>query len=149
MIQLGSVYLIVKDFRKSLAFYCALLEKNPSAQNKERFAVFQAGNLTLCLLNGYFDSEHPEEVVFQGKREERFDDTVKIAERENCGKAVINLGTDDLRREYERIRGLKLGENLTEIRYLNAGCPYWYFAFTDPDGNSIEITGEYSSDINL
>lgn len=146
MIQLGSVYLIVKNFRKSLDFYRALLEKEVSAQNKERFAIFQAGALTLCILNGYFDREHPQAVVFEGERVEKFDDTVKIAERENCGKAVVNLGTDDLRNEYERIRGLKIGENLTEIRYLNAGNPYWYFCLNDPDGNTIEITGEYKEE---
>ena len=37
-----------------------------------------------------------------------------------------------------------LGSDLTEIRYINAGTPYWYFLLKDLDGNTIEITGNYN-----
>lgn len=55
----------------------------------------------------------------------------------------INLGVDDLDKEYQRIAELGIGKNLTPIRYLNVFSPYWYFTFMDPDGNPIEITGAY------
>lgn len=71
--MVGSIYLVVRDFKKSLDFYEKLLSRPPEAAN-ERFA------------------------------------------------------------------GLGIEENLTEIRYINVFCPYWYFTFTDPDGNPIEIT---------
>ena len=60
------------------------------------------------------------------------------------GKAVINLGTPDLKGEYERIRGLRIAAHMTGIRYINVGTSYWYFCLCDPDGNTVEITGGYT-----
>lgn len=143
MIESGLVYLVVRDFETSLAFYRKLLEKDVSACNQTRFAIFHVGGLCLCLLNGNFDAEHPDLVEKKGPYCPLFDDYAAIAESPNSGKAVINLITSDLKKEYERIRKLGLGSDLTEIRYINAGTPYWYFCLCDPDGNIIEITGEY------
>lgn len=143
MIKTGSIYSIVKDFAKSLEFYKLLLEKDVSAQNKTRFAIFHINGLCLCLMNGYFDAKNPEQVTTKGKYYEEYDNMVAIAEQENPGKVVINLGTDDLKAEYERISGLGIGQNLTEIRYINVGSPYYYFCLQDPDGNTVEITGPY------
>lgn len=114
MIKSGSIYLVVKDFNKSLDFYKQLLEKDVLAQNKTRFAIF--------------------------------DFLVVIAEKENPGKIVVNLGTDDLGAEYERIRKLGIGRNVTDIRYINAGSPYYYFSLQDPDGNTVEITGPFEEE---
>lgn len=33
--------------------------------------------------------------------------------------------------------------HITPIRYINVFSPYWYFTFMDPDGNPVEVTGEY------
>ena len=143
MIKTGSIYLVVKDFEKSLEFYKQLLEKDVSAQNKTRFAIFNVNGLCLCLMNGYFDAKNPEQVTTAGKYYEEYDNMVAIAEQENPGKVVINLGTDDLKAEHERISGFGIGQDLTEIRYINAGSPYYYFCLQDPDGNTIEITGPY------
>lgn len=145
MITFGNIYIIVKDFEKSIAFYKALFGKNVMAQNKTRFAVFNINGLGLCLMNGKFDAEHPTEVVKRGPYCALYDDMEKIIENENCGKIVINLCTDDLKAEYERTRSLELGNELTEIRYINAQNPYYYFSFKDPDGNTIEITGDYKT----
>ena len=143
MIKTGSIYLVVKDFEKSLEFYKQLLEKDVSAQNKTRFAIFNVNGLCLCLMNGYFDAKNTEQVTTKGKYYEEYDNMVAIAEQENTGKVVINLGTDDLEAEYERISSLGIGQNLTEIRYINAGSPYYYFCLQDPDGNTVEITGPF------
>lgn len=99
--------------------------------------------LGLSILNGKFDSQYPEEVIKQEEYCSLYDDMNRIMENENCGKVVINLCTDDLKKEYDRIRSLGLGSDLTEIRYINAGTPYWYFLLKDLDGNTIEITGNY------
>lgn len=143
MIKDGSIYLVVKDFQNSLEFYKQLLERDVTAQNKTRFAIFNVSGLRLCLMNGYFDVENTEQVVTTGKYYDEYDNMVVIAEKENPGKVVINLGTDDLKAEYERIFGMGIGQNLTEIRYINAGSPYYYFCLQDPDGNTVEITGPY------
>lgn len=139
----GSVYLVVKAFRKSLDFYEKLLDMKVSATNGERFAVFNNDGLNICLLNGYYDSEHHEQIETKGETFPIYDDTASIANSENNRKVFINLGVSDLREEYYRIVGLGIANKLTPIRYLNVFSPYWYFTFMDPDGNPIEITGAY------
>lgn len=143
MIESGLVYLVVRDFEKSLAFYKKLLERDVSAQNKTRFAVFHVGSFCLCLLNGKYDAEHPDSIEQAGAYHPLYDDYAAIAESPNTRKVVINLGTPDLQKEFERIKAVCIGSDLTEIRYLNAGTPYWFFCLCDPDGNIIEITGDY------
>ena len=150
MINFGSIYFIVKDFAKSIEFYKALLEKDVDAQNMTRFAIFNVNGLCLSIMNGYFDTENPDKVVTKGNRYDGYDDMVAIAEKSNCGKVVINLSTDDLEKEYQRILSLGIGENITAIRYINAKMPYYYFSMKDPDGNTIEMTGPYEEkDVQL
>ena len=139
----GSVYLVVKDFHKSLDFYENLLEMKVSATNGERFAVLNNNGLNICLLNGYYDSEHPDHIETKGEVYSIYDDTTAIANSENNRKVFINLAVSDLQKEYDRIVSLGIANELTPIRYLNVFSPYWYFTFMDPDGNPIEITGAY------
>lgn len=80
-----------------------------------RFAIFNIDGLCLSVMNGYFDSEHPEKVTTKGKVYE----------------------------EYDRICALGISSKQTEIRYINARNPYYYFSMKDPDDNTIEITGPY------
>lgn len=143
MITKGSIYLIAKDFDKSVHFYKLLLEREVTAQNMNRFAIFNIDGLYLSIMNGYFDSENPDKVITKGKLYEEYDDCVRIAKMQNTGKAVINLCTDDLKKEYDRMCALGIGSKLTKIRYINARNPYYYFSMKDPDDNTIEITGPY------
>lgn len=138
--MIGSVYLVVRDFERSLEFYEKLLDMPAGAVN-ERFAVFELPGLRLCLMNALFDALYPERVETWGEECPLFDDLPSIAESPNSRKVFINLGVEDLEAEYGRIEELGIAENLTEIRYVNVFSPYWYFTFTDPDGNPIEITG--------
>lgn len=143
MINTGSIYLIVKDFEKSVEFYKLLLEKDVLGQNRNRFAIFDIDKLRLCIMNGYFDKENPDKVVTKGKYYKEYDNMDEILEKENSGKIVINLGTDDLQKEYDRLKKLDIGYHMTDIRYINARTPYYYFSLKDPDDNTIEITGPY------
>ena len=99
--------------------------------------------LNICLLNGYYDAKHPEQIEKKGESFPIYDDTVSIVDSENSRKAFINIVVSDLQKEYDRIISLGIAEKITPIRYLNVFAPYWYFTFADPDGNPIEITGEY------
>ena len=143
MIRSGTVYVIASDFEATLEFYRQLLEREAAAQNKTRFAVFQVGGLELSVMNAHFDVCHPEQVSTKGRIYPAYDDLARIAGRENPGKIVINLCTDDLKGEHRRIRELGIGSELTEIRCVNARSPYWYFCLRDPDGNTVEIAGNY------
>lgn len=136
-------YLIVKDFDASVEFYKNLLERDTVAINMNRFAIFQINEMELAILNGLFDSLNSDKVITDGKYNKIYDDTVSIANAGNSGKAVINLYSDNLNSEYERNNNLKIGSDITEIKYINAGVPYYYFCLKDPDSNTIEITGDY------
>lgn len=142
----GSIYLVVKDFNKSLDFYEKLLDMKVSARNGERFAVFNNDVLNICLFNGYYDAEHPEQMETIGESYPIYDDSLAIVNSANNRKVFINLGVPDLQEEYDRIVNLEIATELTPIRYLNVFSPYWYFTFMDPDGNPIEITGGYQEE---
>lgn len=137
----GSIYLVVKDFDKSLDFYEKVLDMKVSATNGKRFAMFNNPGLNLCLMNGYYDEQFPEQKETRGPSYDEYDNMSKIANSTNTKKVFINLGVEDLDKEYQRILDLGIGINMTPIRYLNVFSAYWYFTFMDPDGNPIEITG--------
>lgn len=143
----GSIYLIVKDFDKSVSFYEKVLDMKVSAMNGKRFAMFNYKGLNLCIMNGYYDNENFNQVVTKGEYWEIYDDLSKIADSQNSHKVFINLGVDDLRKEYNRIKDLKIASQMTKIRYINVFSPYWYFTFLDPDDNPIEVTGNYNEEL--
>ena len=87
----GSIYLVVKDFRKSLNFYEKLFDIKVSATNGERFAVFNNDGLNVCLLNGYYDSEHPDHIETTGEDYPIYDDTSAIANSENNRKVFVTI----------------------------------------------------------
>ena len=142
----GSIYLVVRDFDRSVSFYEKVLDMKVSAVNGKRFAMFQNDGLNLCLMNGYYDAENRDQVMTKGGYWEVYDNHSKIADSENPHKVFINLGVEDLRAEYERIKNLGIAEEMTPIRYIHVFSPYWYFTFMDPDGNPIEITGGYTEE---
>jgi len=141
--HLGSIYLIVKDFEQSLKFYEKLLEIPVSKKNMDRFAMFNFDGKCIALMNGYFDTSNPDKVVHKGEFIEYFDDLDQIANLPNSRKVVLNFWDEDLRQEYIRVKELNISDNLTKIKYVCNVCPYYYFQLTDPDGNVIEITGDY------
>ena len=137
----GSIYLVVKDFDKSLDFYEKVLDMKVTATNGKRFAMFNNTGLNLCLLNGYYDDQFPEQKETKCPKYDEYDNVSAIANANNTKKVFINLGVEDLDEEYQRLVDLGIGINMTPIRYLNVFSPYWYFTFMDPDGNPIEIAG--------
>lgn len=144
--HLGSIYLIVKDFYKSIEFYEKILEMKVSKQNMDRFAMFEFEGNCIAIMNGYFDSNNPDKVVHKGEYKKYFDDLVEIAEMGNSRKIVLNFWTEDLRKEYSRVKQLNISDNITKIKYVCNVSPYYFFQMTDPDGNIIEVTGSYLPD---
>ncbi len=120
-VHLGSVYLIARDFEASIAFYEKLLSMSVSTRNcGNRFAEFFFDNKCLALMNEenlpghhYVDGDH---------------------------KFVLNFWVEDLRREYQRLQGLRIGK-MTKIQKVHEG--YYHFDIYDPDNNVCEITGGY------
>jgi lactoylglutathione lyase len=141
--HLGSIYLIVNNFSKSIEFYEKLLQIPVTKKNGNRFAMFDFEGKCIALMNGHFDLENPDLVIHKGEYSEYFDDLQSIAAAQNSRKFVLNFWDEDLRKEYERVMSLKITENLTKIKYVCNVNPYYYFQLTDPDGNVIEVTGDY------
>jgi len=142
--HLGSIYLIVNEFDKSIEFYEKLLEMPVKSKNMSRFAQFEFEGHNISIMNGHFDTDHPEKVVHKGDYTEAFDNLKKIALAPNTHKFVLNFWVEDLRKEHERLKCLDISETLTNIKYVCNVCPYYYFQLTDPDGNVIEVTGAYT-----
>lgn len=141
--HLGSIYLIVDDFKHSIQFYETLLEQKVSVQNMERFAMFIFEGHCIAIMNAHFDSQNRDKVVHKGEYNAYFDDLEQIANLSNSRKVVLNFWVEDLKTEYERINNLNITDSMTSIKYVCNVAPYYYFQLMDPDGNVIEITGEY------
>ena len=55
---------------------------------------------------------------------------------------ILNFVVESLKNEYKRIKDLNIGE-VSDIMYVNVHRTYYYFNVIDPDGNILEITGNY------
>lgn len=123
-LHLGSIYLIVRDFEKSITFYEKLLSMTVSTRNcGNKFAEFWLDNKCLALMNEsnlcghhYVDGDY---------------------------KFVLNFWVEDLKREYNRLKEQNIGI-MTEIKKVNEG--YFYFHIFDPDNNVCEITGGFKEE---
>ena len=120
-IHLSSIYLIVRDFEKSITFYEKLLSMTVSTRNcGNKFAEFFFDNKCLALMN---------ENNLPGHHYEEGDH-----------KFVLNFWVEDLRKEYNRLKDLNIGK-MTCIEKVHEG--YYYFNIYDPDNNVCEVTGGY------
>lgn len=146
MLHLGSTYLIVKDMEKSISFYEALLDMKVSAQNYNRWAQFNIGHNCIALWNPKYDEER----IKRGDNlEEAYSEEYLSYQKNNKitygNNFVLNFYIDDLKAEHKRLKELNIGK-VSKIMYLNVASPYYLFMVEDPDGNQIEITGNYNMD---
>ena len=123
-LHLGSIYLVVKDFEKSVVFYEKFLGISVSnrCRSGNKFVEFHIDNKCLSLMN-------EENIIGH------------CTSPEGDYKFVQNYWVEDLRAEHERVKALQIGE-VTEI--LEAYPTYHYFHMRDPDNNVIEVTGGYT-----
>lgn len=144
MLSLGSTYLFVKDFQKSIAFYEALLQMKVTAQRFDRWAQFNFNGSCIALFNPNYD----EGLIEKGEKLEAHYSKEYLNYRKNRNiqygnNFALNFYIEDLNDEYERLKNLNIGK-MTDIMYLNISSPYHHFILEDPDGNIIEITGQYN-----
>lgn len=128
-LHLGSVYLVVKDFEKSVEFYEKFL--NAKVDNRcrsgNKFVEFYVDNKCISLMNENNIPGH-------------------CTDPNSPYKFVQNFWVEDLMTEYERVKALNIGY-VTDI--LEAYPTYHYFHLTDPDNNIIEVTGGYHMTENI
>lgn len=122
-LHLGSIYLIVKDFERSVEFYEKFLDVKVGdrCRSGNKFVEFYFDNKCISLMNESNLIGH-------------------CTDLNSPYKFVQNYWVEDLLKEYERVKMLNIGE-ITEIR--EAYPTYNYFHLTDPDNNIIEVTGGY------
>lgn len=85
---------------------------------------------TLSLYNRHYDEKiigrEPSERFNQAYIDDFFQD--RGENRNNI--VILNFEVDDLKWEYERLRGLNIGR-MSEMMYVNVHMPYWYFNIED------------------
>ncbi len=138
-LELGSTYLFVKDMSKSIEFYSAILEMQPTATNEDRWAQFNFNGNCIALRNKSFDdklSNEQKAEIFSDEYLKYYENfTIKYG-----NNFVLNFWIEDLQSEYDRINKLDIAE-MSPIMTINFGTPYHFFVVKDPDGNTLEITG--------
>lgn len=138
-LQLGSTYLFVKKMSESIEFYSKLLEMQPTATNKDRWAQFNFNGNCIALMNKAFDdnlSNEQKGKIFSDEYLKYYENhTIKYG-----NNFVLNFWIEDLQVEYDRIKKLDFIE-ISPIMTINFGSPYHFFVLQDPDGNTLEITG--------
>ena len=143
MLRLACTYLKVENMEKSINFYKALLEIEPTFTNSNRWVMFNCGN-NLALYNRYYDidmiNKNDDLDVHFNKA---YLDFVQSEQSKSGNSFILNFGVEDLYKEYNRIKKLGIGE-VSEIMYVNITMPYYFFMINDPDGNVIEIAGNYN-----
>ncbi len=122
-LHLGSIYLVVKDFEKSIEFYDKFLgiKVDDRCRSGNKFVEFHFDNKCISLMNENNLIGH-------------------CTDLNSPYKFVQNYWVEDLLTEYERVKKLDIGE-MTDI--LEAYPTYNYFHLIDPDRNVIEVTGGY------
>lgn len=125
-LHLGCIYLVVKDFEKSIGFYEKFLDTKVTnrCRSGNKFVKFYIDNNCIALMNENNISGH-------------------CTDLNSSYKFVQNYWVEDLETEYERVKLLNIG-SVSDI--LEANPSYYYFHLTDPDNNIIEITGGYHID---
>lgn len=122
-LHLGSIYLVVKDFEKSVAFYEKFLGTTVDnrCRSGNKFVEFYIDGKCIALMN-------EDNIIGHN------------ASLEGDYKFVQNYWVEELIPEHERVKALGIGE-VTDI--LEAYPTYHYFHLRDPDNNIIEVTGGY------
>ena len=128
-LHLGSIYLIVKDFERSVGFYEKFLgvTVDNRCRSGNKFVEFYIDGKCISLMNESNLIGH-------------------CTDLNSPYKFVQNYWVEDLSAEHDRVLSLNIG-NVTEIR--EAYPTYHYFHLTDPDNNIIEITGGYHMNENI
>lgn len=138
--KLCTVYIMVNDIEKSVDFYRQLLQEEPLYSNDDRWVQFSNH---IALYNYRYDKRIMESDSTGNFSQTYIEDFNKSKENPKNDIVVFNFETDDLKKEYQRLKNLNIGE-VSDLMYVNVHIPYWYFNITDPDGNVIEITGQYN-----
>ena len=135
----GTAYIIVSDIQMFAGFYRKLPQEDPLYANDDRWVQFSN---KIALYNKAYDARFISEDSERRFNRAYIEDFYKDTGVPKNNLVVFNFVAEDLKSEYQRLKDLNIGE-VSELMYVNVHMPYWYFNITDPDGNTLEITGNY------
>lgn len=143
--ELCCTYIETDKFDEMVNFYEKIFEIKGNVYTENRWIEFDYGN-KLAIYNRQYDIEK----INKNKTENNFSKTYienfKKSNNENKNNIItLNFYAENLNKEYERIKNLNMG-NISEIMYVNITEPYYYFNIFDPEGNTIEICGNYTKE---
>ena len=138
---LGTTYIYVSDIKKSIDFYSKLLQEQPLKANDDRWVQFSN---KIALYNRAYDAKIIDTNASDKFNQAYIEDFNKDTGIPKNNLVVFNFEVDDLKSEYQRLKSLNIGK-VSALMYVNVHMPYWYFNIQDPDGNTLEITGNYQS----
>lgn len=136
---LGTMYIFVSDMEKSMRFYRELLQEEPLYANDDRWVQFSN---KIAFYNKSYDTKIIGKEPSARFNQAYIDDFYRDTGNPKNNIVVFNFEVEDLKEEYERLKAINIGE-VSELMYVNVHMPYLYFNIVDPDGNVLEITGEY------
>jgi lactoylglutathione lyase len=140
--ELCSVYITTEKFNETVEFYEKILQEKPYIFTENRWVEFNTSQ-KISIYNLEYDKEL---IKNDNNIEEHFNKAYLSdfnKERTlNNNSVIFNFYSKDLKKEYERLKNIQV--KISEIMYVNIREPYWYFNVYDPNGNILEITGEYS-----
>lgn len=138
---LGTMYIFVSDVKKSIEFYKLFLQEEPLHANDDRWIQFSN---KIALYNKAYDEKIIGRKPVQGEKfnQAYIDDFYRSNGTPKNNLVVFNFEVEDLKYEYQRLKNMNIGD-VSELMYVNVHRPYWYFNIIDPDGNVLEITGQY------
>lgn len=142
--NLACVYINAQYYHETVSFYEQMLRQKGNEITVERWMEFSCGH-TLAILNAAYDAER---LAGEQNVNEHYNDAYlkDCIQTENQGNDLMvqNYVCDDLKKEYERVKHLQIG-TVSPLYYVSISMPYWYFNITDPEGNTLEITGPYDT----
>lgn len=141
--ELCCTYIETDKFDEEVDFYEKIFQIKGNIYTKNRWIEFDYGN-KLAIYNRQYDIEKINENKIENNFSKSYIENFRKVRGKNINNIItLNFYTDNLNKEYERIKKLNIG-NISEIMYVNITEPYYYFNIFDPEGNTIEICGNYT-----
>lgn len=141
--ELCCTYIETDKFDEVVNFYEKIFQIKGKIYTKNRWVEFDYGN-KLAIYNRQYDIEKINENKIENNFSKSYIDNFGKINGKNINNIItLNFYTEDLNKEYERIKKLNIA-NISEIMYVNITEPYYYFNIFDPEGNTIEICGNYT-----
>lgn len=143
--ELCCTYIETDKFSEVVSFYEKIFQIKGNMYTKNRWIEFDFGN-KLSIYNKLYDEEKIQNDANNVHYNSAYIKNFNQNKKEAINNIItLNFYTGNLKEEYDRIKKLEICK-VSEIMYVNITEPYYYFNIYDPEGNTIEICGDYIND---